>query len=126
MNLLFGNNKPKTIFLILLSGALLAGVVAFLIKPNSIKDYFLILLSFDIGSGLVSNATKSTQREWLKIRSIYKYLFIIFHLLAYPLLIIFATSDIEILISLIVLLYIKTAFFVYGQKGTLNSFFKKM
>jgi hypothetical protein len=117
MNFLFGKNNPKIIVLILLCGVLLSGLIAFYIKPDRFQDYLLLLLSFDIGSGLVSNATKSTQREWLKVKHIYKYVFIIFHLLIYSLIIVVLSKSTEISVILIVLLYIKTAFFAYGQKN---------
>ncbi len=120
MKLLFGKNNPKIIVLILLCGVLLSGLIAFFIKPASFQDYLLLFLSFDIGSGLVSNATKSTKKEWFKIKPIYKYVFSIFHILIYPIIIVELSKSTEISIILIFLLYIKTAFFAYGQKNALT------
>lgn len=84
MDLIFGKNSPRTITLILLPGAVVALVIAYVINLNSLVDLPGILLAIDIVSGVISNATKSTQKAWFKVKNIYRYLFIGFHLTVYP------------------------------------------
>lgn len=119
MELLFGRKTFLQILAILFVALTLVISCAEYIRPSNARDYVLLIIVADLSSGLISNATRSTQQAWLKVRPIFKYLFIIFHLFVYPFIIFAASQYPPLTIVLLATLLVKTCFFILGQRKTL-------
>lgn len=120
MLLMFGSKSYRRIALLIIPGILLACLVAILERPREVGQWLTILISVDIGAGLVSNATSLTRLAWVNVKITHKHLFIIFHLFIYPLIIINISKKLVVTSILLILLFIKTTYFIKGQWGYLG------
>lgn len=116
MELIFGKISPKRILLILLPGALIALLIAYFYELRDLTDLFSLVLAVDVVSGIISNSTKPTQKAWLSVKSIYRYLFIVIHLTLYPALLLVIVENNTLQNILILLLLVKISIFTYGQR----------
>lgn len=116
MELIFGKNNLRRISLILLPGIIIALLIALLNKPENLTDLLSLVLVVDIVSGIISNSTKPTQEAWLKVRNIYKYLFLTIHLTLYPAILVVIVENDILQNILIFLLIVKISIFTYGQR----------
>lgn len=119
MELIFGKISPKRILLILLPGAFIALLIAYFYKLRNLNDLFSLVLAVDIVSGIISNSTKPTQKAWLGVKSIYRYVFIVIHLTLYPALLVVFVGNNALQNILILLLLLKISIFTYGQRKKL-------
>lgn len=119
MELIFGKNSLGRISLILSPGLLAALLIAYFNKPDNLVDILGIVLVVDIVSGIISNATKPTQKAWLKIKITYRYSFIFFHLTLYPILLFVLVDNTTLRNTLALMLLVKTLIFIFGQRKKL-------
>lgn len=112
MNLLVGASPRKAdIVLALMLGMLLATSSLMLQPQVSWTAIVTALLAFDIGAGLISNTTVSTNQEWQKQSTRRQWFFVIFHLTLYPVAIVFLSQSPMVSYILIGFLLIKTGLF---------------
>jgi hypothetical protein len=114
LKLLFGKLTMKRILVILLPG-LLAGILLFWLHPQpSALTWLTVLLVIDLVSGMISNQLENTHRAWQTIKPIYAYLFIGFHTLIYPVILLMIENNYLILGSLLLILSVKLYGFIRG------------
>lgn len=112
MNLLIGANPRKAdIVLALMLGLLLASLSLILQYPMTWPAIITALLALDIGAGLISNATTSTNQAWREQRRQRQWIFVIFHLTVYPAVILLVSESHVVSYMLIGFLVIKTGLF---------------
>lgn len=112
MNLLIGANPRKAdIVLALMLGLLLASLSLILQYPMTWPAIITALLALDIGAGLISNATTSTNKAWREQSRQRQWIFVIFHLTVYPAVILLVSESHVVSFMLIGFLVIKTGLF---------------
>lgn len=112
MNLLIGANPRKAdIVLALMLGLLLASLSLILQYPMTWPAIITALLALDIGAGLISNATTSTNQAWREQSRQRQWIFVIFHLTVYPAVILLVSESHVVSFMLIGFLVIKTGLF---------------
>lgn len=112
MNLLIGANPRKAdIVLALMLGLLLAALSLILQQSVTLSAIFTALLALDIGAGLISNATTSTNQAWREQSRQRQWIFVIFHLTVYPAVILLVSASLVVSFMLIGFLVIKTRLF---------------
>lgn len=118
---LFHGNRPPILNVIgaHLFGLLLAGYVLALSELDPPLSFLLLFLIWDLGAGLVSNATEATRAAWRAFGGhIANALFVIIHLAVYPpLLLWLIPEDVTLLIFLHATLLAKIILFLGGQYG---------
>lgn len=120
LSLLHGNRPPMlNVIGAHLFGLLLAGYVLALSELDPPLSYLLLVLIWDLGTGLISNATEATRAAWRSLNShIVNALFVIIHLLVYPPLLFWLIGeDVTLLIFLHATLFAKVILFIAGQYG---------
>lgn len=112
MRLFFGD-RPRTwtVALALLTGLILVIVAIFLQQPLEWNGNVTAVLAADIGAGLISNASDETNEAWKKESHARQWVFVIFHLTAYPAAIILLSQSMTLSVLLVGLLIVKTGLF---------------
>ena len=114
LRLLFGQLTPSRVSIILIPG-LISGVLLGLLHPNpQALTWLTAILTMDLVSGMISNQLEDTHRAWQSIKPIYAYLFIGFHTIIYPIILILVEKDYLVLGSLIIILSVKLYGFIRG------------
>lgn len=112
MNLLFGASPRRITLLLALISGITLGLFALLLQ-NSLQWNSIVtaILAVDIGAGLVSNASTSTNEAWKAQSHARQWVFVVFHLTIYPLAILLLSSSNVVTVTLITVLLIKTGLF---------------
>ena len=112
--LLFGKLSITRILLILVPG-LIAGTLLFFLHPHPTAFTWLTsILVIDLVSGMISNQLEYTHRAWQAIKPIYAYIFIGFHTLIYPAILLIIENNYLILVTLLLILSVKLYGFIRG------------
>ena len=116
MKLLFGETSIGKTMLMIAFGFVMGVFVYFLTKDNLTWHSMVgCVLAFDIGAGLLSNATSETNIAWQEKPKWLSVVFILFHLTVYPLVLLLTFKNfVYIGLFLIALLVIKTLLFANG------------
>lgn len=113
MRLLVGDRpRPLNIALMLLMGAMLAFFTFCLLGVGHWMHWMVLGLAFDIGAGLISNATQSTNQAWREQPVHRQKSFVLLHLTLYPLAVVFLSRDLWVSLLLLGFLLVKVGFFV--------------
>jgi hypothetical protein len=114
LKLFFGKLTITRILVIIVPG-LFAGLLLFWLHPQpSVFTWLTALLAVDLVSGMISNQLENTHRAWQAIKPIYAYLFIGFHTLIYPVILLMIENNYLILGSLLLILSVKLYGFIRG------------
>lgn len=114
LNLIFGKLTFKRVSVILLPGILAATLVGVFHPAFTPWTWVIIISTLDITSGLISNQFKETHQAWQKLKPIYAYVFIGFHALVYPIILLLIEIEPLIISTLLVLLTVKLYSFIRG------------
>jgi cytochrome c oxidase subunit IV len=114
LKLLFGKVTFKRLSVILIPGILAATLVGVFHPAFSPWTWVIIVSTFDITSGLISNQFTETHQAWQKLKPIYAYVFIGFHALVYPIILLLIEIEPFIISTLLVLLTVKLYSFIRG------------
>lgn len=112
--LLFGSLTWQRVLLII-SPAIIVGSVVWMLYDGALwQRIIVVLLTIDLVAGAISNATPHTNAQWRTLAHWQQGLFVLAHLVIYPLLMmLFVTSGV-LFWSMIVVLLIKMFVFVRG------------
>lgn len=121
MHLLIGDQpRPLNIALMLLMGAILAFFTFHRLGASHWMYWGVIGLAFDIGAGLVSNATQSTNQAWRQQPVRRQKSFVVLHLTLYPLAVVVLSGNMEVSLLLVGCLLVKVGLFVYRVMGPIS------
>lgn len=112
--------QPLDVGAMMVAGLALAGVVLVFTPMPDWRTFVLALLAWDIGAGMVSNATRATREAWRNAASRYDRIsFIVSHLTVYPV-VLFWLADGEIALALLVCAFLiaKVMLFISGMLRT--------
>ena len=114
LKLLFGKLTFPRILIILIPG-LLAGILLWWLHPNPTSlTWLTVLLTVDLVSGMISNQLEDTHQAWQDIKPIYAYVFIGFHTVIYPIILLSVENDYLIFGTLLLILSVKLYGFIRG------------
>jgi hypothetical protein len=114
LKLLFGKLTFPRILIILIPG-LLAGILLWWLHPNPTSlTWLTVLLTVDLVSGMISNQLVDTNQAWQDIKPIYAYVFIGFHTVIYPIILLSVENDYLIFGTLLLILSVKLYGFIRG------------
>ena len=120
LSLLYGHRPPLlNIVAANLFGVCFGGYVLSVSGLDAPLSFYLFALTWDLGSGLVSNATEPTRAAWRGVGSrTVKILFVVAHLAIFPPLILWLVpEDASMIVFLHMMLLAKLLLFVGGQVG---------
>lgn len=108
--------NPRNIAVALTFGATLAALVLLFDPTQWWARLIAALLAFDIGAGLISNATKATAAKWRSAPKLARTIYIAGHLSIYPLALFALVVNSTLFWVLIVLLLVKTGLFIANTR----------
>jgi hypothetical protein len=112
LNLLVGASPRKAdIVLAIMLGLLLATLSWIIQDSMTWQAIITALLGLDIGAGLISNATSSTNQAWREQSKQRQWLFVVFHVTVYPVAVVFLSQSPIVSLMLVGFLLIKTGLF---------------
>jgi hypothetical protein len=112
LNLLVGASPRKAdIVLAIMLGLLLATLSWIMQDSMTWQAIITALLGLDIGAGLISNATSSTNQAWREQSKQRQWLFVVFHVTVYPVAVVFLSQSTIVSLMLVGFLLIKTGLF---------------
>ena len=112
--LLFGTLDWRRVLVIITPGIMM-GAVAWLIYDGALwQRIIVVLLMMDLVAGAISNATPPTNAEWRLLPRWHRWMFVVVHACAYPLVLWQLVAPQELWWVMIVILAVKLLVFVRG------------
>jgi hypothetical protein len=108
--------NPRNIAIAITFGAALAALVLLFDPTQWWPRIAAALLAFDIGAGLISNATKATAAKWRSAPKLARTIYIAGHLSIYPLALFALVANPALFWLLIALLLVKTGLFIANTR----------
>jgi hypothetical protein len=108
--------NPRNIAIAITFGAALAALVLLFDPTQWWARIAAALLAFDIGAGLISNATKATAAKWRSAPKLARTIYIAGHLSIYPLALFALVANPALFWLLIALLLVKTGLFIANTR----------